>query len=67
MGGTHLGGGFVLGWEAGRVAAKGGEDVEEQPHTEAMFGQSVEKDGRVGLSMPIINVDAAQQQGSLKL
>ncbi|KFZ15700.1 hypothetical protein V502_05443 [Pseudogymnoascus sp. VKM F-4520 (FW-2644)] len=55
MGGTHLGGGFVLGWVAGRAAATGQNSL---PHTSATFGQSM--DQRVQMSGPIINVAAAQ-------
>jgi hypothetical protein len=61
MGGTHLGGGFVLGWEAGRAAATG---EYAEPHTAATFGQAVEKKRGVDLSMPIISVDAEQQRDS---
>jgi fumarate reductase flavoprotein subunit len=61
MGGTHLGGGFVLGWEAGRAAAKG---EYTEPHTAAVFGQAVEKNKGVDMSMPIISVDVQQQTGS---
>ncbi len=60
MGGTHLGGGFVLGWEAGRAAATGSDLA--KPHRAGCFGQFVEKDRNVQLNMPIIGtVDAAQQ------
>jgi fumarate reductase flavoprotein subunit len=60
MGGTHLGGGFVLGWEAGRAAATGLDMAE--PHKPGCFGHFIEKDEAVKLNMPIIGtVDAAQQ------
>ena len=59
MGGTHLGGGFVFGWEAGRAATKG---EFSKPHTLGTFGQVVQQDTEVDMSMPIINVDAHQQQ-----
>ena len=62
MGGTHLGGGFVLGWEAGRAATRG-ECTE--PHTMGTFGQAVETKRGVNLSMPIISVDAQQQRPRL--
>lgn len=62
MGGTHLGGGFVLGWEAARAAVTG--DLKE-PHTVGTFGQEVEKKKGVDLSMPIISVDAQQQTARL--
>ena len=59
MGGTHLGGGFVLGWEAGRAAARG---EYSEPHTRATFGQVVQRREEVDMSMPIVSVDAHQQQ-----
>ena len=62
MGGTHLGGGFVLGWEAARAAVTG--DL-KAPHTLGIFGQNVEKPKGVDMSMPIISVDAQQQKARL--
>ena len=60
MGGTHLGGGFVMGWVAGKAAATGSELA--KPHKPGCFGHFIEKDRNVQLNMPIIGtVDAAQQ------
>jgi len=64
MGGTHLGRGFVLGWDAGRAAATGRELAE--PHKPGCFGYYIGKDENVKLNMPIIGrVDAAQQNQKL--
>ena len=58
MGGTHLGGGFVLGWVAGSAAATGKTSL---PHTRPTFGQFIDKEEQI--AGPIINVTAAQVKG----
>ena len=64
MGGTHLGGGFVLGWVAGKAAATGADL--KPPHTKSVFGKWVDKDANVNMSIPIVGgVDAAQQTSKL--
>jgi hypothetical protein len=55
MGGTHLGGGFVLGWVAGRAAATG--VLEKSHHAKGTFGQQFAKNKNVDLSVPIISVE----------
>ncbi len=62
MGGTHLGGGFVLGWVAGKAAATG--LLEKPHHGKGTFGQQLVKNKNVDLSMPIISVEGWQQKGS---
>ena len=51
MGGTHLGGGFVLGWLAGEAAATTKKSI---PHTAAPFNQVISN--REKVSVPIITV-----------
>lgn len=63
MGGTHLGGGFVLGWVAGKAAATG--ELEPSHHGKATFGQQLAKNKNVDLSMPIINVNVAEASAKL--
>ena len=63
MGGTHLGGGFVLGWVAGTAAATG--KLEPSHHSKGTFGQQLAKDANVDLSMPIVSVNAAQTESKL--
>jgi hypothetical protein len=54
MGGTHLGGEFVLGWRAGRAAATG-QRVESH-HTKPTLGQFMSQRVKLGRT-PIINAD----------
>ncbi len=62
MGGTHLGGGFVLGWVAGEAAAK---ETKSAPHTKATFGQFVTNDAAGKVKQPIITVAASQMPSKL--
>ncbi|KAL3441404.1 FAD binding domain-containing protein [Aspergillus insuetus] len=57
MGGTHLGGGFVFGWIAGRAAVKGDELT--PPHTQPTFGQVVVRPASGAAGIPIISVPVA--------
>ena len=57
-GGTHLGGGFVMGWVAGGAAATGKTSL---PHTRPVFGQFIRKEEQI--SGPIINVAAEEVKG----
>lgn len=61
MGGTHLGGGFVHGWRAGRAVAKG--NLTESHWAGGVFGQFVPQRNKLELPIPIINVDTSQQRG----
>lgn len=58
MGGTHLGGGFVHGWRAGRAAATG--QLAESHHTKPTFGQALPQTTSLAVRTPIINADVQQ-------
>jgi fumarate reductase flavoprotein subunit len=60
MGGTHLGGGSVLRWVAGKAAAT---EQLAATYTEATFGQHLSKGLRVDVRMAIISVDTSQMNG----
>lgn len=65
MGGTHLGGGFVHGWRAGKAAAtgirtsRGGRAKTDEG--EGVFGHSVPQRNVLELKFPIITVATAEQ------
>ncbi|RVX67220.1 hypothetical protein B0A52_08654 [Exophiala mesophila] len=60
MGGTHLGGGFVHGWRAGKAVATG--ILAENHHQDSgVFGQSRAQTGTLQSRIPIINVATAEQ------
>lgn len=53
MGGTHLGGGFTLGWIAGEAIATG----QLAPvHTQVVFGQHGQQVGELEKPLPIIDI-----------
>jgi len=56
MGGTHLGGGFVLGWVAGQAIVTGKLAA---PHKKGTFGQHVSKSNQSDIRMPVINAGQA--------
>lgn len=60
MGGTHLGGGFVLGWLAGKAVATG---QKSSSHSTAPFNQVVVDHKKV--SGPIIAVDSTPTKAQL--
>ncbi|OQV02179.1 FAD binding domain-containing protein [Cladophialophora immunda] len=65
MGGTHLGGGFVHGWRAGKAVTKG--ELSENHHKDGgVFGQSVPQTATLELRIPIITVPTAEQTGDAK-
>lgn len=65
MGGTHLGGGFVHGWRAGKAAATG--QLAKSHHTDGgVFNQHVPQKTNLELRIPIITVATAEQTGPPK-
>ncbi|KIW94133.1 uncharacterized protein Z519_05449 [Cladophialophora bantiana CBS 173.52] len=63
MGGTHLGGGFVHGWRAGKAVATG--QLAKTHHKEGRtFGQFVPQKATLELKIPIISGVATADQAS---
>ena len=62
MGGTHLGGGFVLGWIAGKAIVTGELAA---PHTKGTFGQEQPRFVNAGAGIPIVSVPVAHMKSKV--